>query len=407
MANESKAHMTFTSAQGNPFWEWDNTDKLHMTFLMQLDHKVDGDKLLESMRETYEVWPLLKDAFIEDSEGMLSFVENDKPLQVFNSPALVAPGAGMNADRLAAVTYYEDKLGITGMHSFFDGGSVQLIMSDMLSRYFKKYYGSDLDTGFEPLSPGAGDKPEYATFYAFNKDILSRPFEYRDPIDIPQEVFKDLGMDYGPNLALSFYVIEMPSDEFIAYCKKHGASPSIMMYALFAQTVKNLHPENELPITANNTMNIRRALGLDLSLSGQTMGNLLVATKEDMDLSLSELCQKVRESFNKQRELDFMLSRARDMANQIPSLDFKLTGSLQYMGRQSFGEATKHLLHYGVYEDMQSNVLGFELNGVFSIELMLGTVGKKYADEMCAILNAAGVNAKIAEHTEALPSEIR
>ena len=405
MSKDYVIHQKFMPAASNPFWDWDTSGKLHMTFKLKLDHEINGDMLLDALKETYDVWPVLKDALIVDSDGILCFAENPEPIKVHNSPSVVSPGAGLNADRPAAVTYYGDTLYVTGMHTFFDGGSAMMILKDMTSRYLKKYYGDDLDVGTLPQA-GEGDKPEYMKFYAANERIAALPFEYKEPVERPKEVFVDNDMDYGPDLALARCLIECPNDEFIAFCKKNGMNPSVMLFVLFAKAVHKLNPDNDLPITANNTMNIRHALGLDMSIMGQTMGNLQCVKHEDMELPLDELGKKLRAAFDAQRDMNFILSRVDDMKNGIGSLAFKLSASLQYMGSIKYGDGNKHIKDFTMYGDLHQNIIGYELNGTFSIGLLLGAVSRKYAETILDMLKSSGVNAAISEYTEALPAEI-
>ena len=394
----------FMPADGNPFWDWDTSGKLHMTFSVGLDHEVDGDLLLEALKETYAVWPMLDDAFIVNGDGMICFAQNKAPLKVFNSPAIYSPLAAENGSRLAALTYWKNTVSITGLHSYFDGGSAVMILRDAVTRYLKKYYGEDLDVGYLPAA-GEGDRPEYGVFYAMNPEILSLPFERKEGVEIPQVVFDDPEMDYGPNFALSQYVITCDNDEFIAFCKKNGANPSVMLFILFAKAVFKLHPENDLPVTGNNTMNIRHLLGLDMSMMGQTMGSLFKTAKEDMDLPLPEFAKKLRASLDAQRDRDFILSRAEDMSRGIMSLDFKLSLSIAYMGSIKFGDATKHTNYFTAYSDLHKNMMAYELNGTFYIAVLTGLAGKKYAEAICAFLKDSGVRAEISGHTDELPAE--
>ncbi len=404
MSKEYVIRKKMWPAGGNPFWDWDNAGKLHMTFMIKMDHEINGDMLIESLKETYDVWPILKEALV-DIDGTICFALNDAPIKVHNNKTVVSPGKGINDDRMAAITYYGDTVYVTGMHTFFDGGSAMMILKDVVCRYMKKYYGDDLDVGELP-NAGDGDDPEYQTFYSANKRIAEIPYEYKDQIEIIPKVFVDPNMDYGPDYAVGRCVIECPNDEFIAYCKKNGANPSTMLFVMAAKSVFKLNPDNELPFTMNNTMNIRHIFGLDMSIMGQTMGNLLVAQKSDIETPVPEFAKKLRESFDAQREHNYIFSRVEDMRKGKSALAFKLSGSLQYMGSIKYGDANKHIKKFTMYGDLCRNVVAYELNGTFYISLMFGTASKKYADEFLDMLKNAGVSAEITEVTDRLPSEI-
>ena len=162
MSKEYVIRKKMWPAGGNPFWDWDNSGKLHMTFMIKMDHEINGDMLLESLKETYDVWPILKDALV-DIDGTICFALNDAPIKVHNNKTVVSPGKGINDDRMAAITYYGDTVYVTGMHTFFDGGSAMMILKDVVCRYMKKYYGDDLDVGELP-NAGDGDDPEYQKY---------------------------------------------------------------------------------------------------------------------------------------------------------------------------------------------------------------------------------------------------
>ena len=403
----SEIHRELGTADTNFFWKWDNEPKQHMTFKVQLDHQVNGENLLAALEETADIWFILRDKLIEDADGRIVFVQSDQPMKVHCDPVIVSPGAGLNEDRVLAVTYYDQTVSFTGMHSFFDGGSLLMLMKNILCRYFKKQFTETMDVGVLP-GHDDGANPENIMFYAEIQRIAEMPFERISPVPYSEQVFTEPDMKYGSNGELSLVEVQVPKDEFLKYCKENGANPSIMLFLLFARAAYRLNPETDLPVTVNNTMNLRPVLGLESAIMGESMGTYLeVGKKQLLETPLKELATMLRADFNHQRSKDYILSRIDDMRRGVHSPQYQDTISLAYMGTIDYGDATTHIKHISAYNDSPRNLDMLELNGVFHIYIQFGIAGRKYAETFTKMLMEENVHAEITQIVDALPFEVR
>ena len=406
MNNQPVIDKVLGTATTNPFWKADNEQSIHMTMKVDLDHEIEADKLLKALEDTCDVWPILRDEFVEMPDGRICMVQSNKPLKIHHSPVAVAPGAGQNENRILAVTYDGKSVFFTGMHAFFDGGSVLMLMRNVISRYLSAYAGRPLKTGKLPAK-GEGDKAEYSEFYAVNSKVMGLPFQKADPLPIVSPIFKDPRLCYGVDQEVAFVKLAMPSDPFMAFCKQSGATPSVMLFTLFAKAMFLLNSDAELPVVANNTMNIRKALGLELSLLGQTMGSQLVMEKTALDRPLPEVAKELRSMLDVQRSTDYILSRADDMRQHIPSLSFKYSFAVVYLGKMDFGEATQYVKDLDFYSDSVKNVGMYEMRNTFEMFIQFGCASEDYAHAVMDILKEAGVPSEIVYTARKLPAEIR
>lgn len=399
-------HKYMGSVDINPFWDGDCKAKQHMTMIMRLDHEIDGSELLTSFEETLNVWPLLKDSFIVEDDGIY-FVENKSPIKVHKNTSIVAPGEGLNDNRLLAVSYNGDIVSFSGMHSYFDGGSVLMLVKGTICRYLKLHYNHDLEVG-HLITPEEGNRPENYDYYAFRQEITDLPFERKEPIPRYYNCFNDPKMVCGANEEISLEVITMPADQFMSLCKSNGSNPSVMLFIIFAKAAYAVNQDLDAPITANNTINIRHMVGMDAAIMGQTIGSDLALTKEKLEnMPLPELVRELRDMLNIQRSRDYILSRTEEMRNGVIQADYKPTVTLAYMGELNYGECTRFIKEFTAYNDSVSSINMLELHGNFNIFIQLGQASSAYAASMNKILNELGVSASITSSIPALPDEVR
>lgn len=400
-------HKYLGQADINPFWQGDCKAKQHITMIMHLDHEIDGNELRTALEETLDVWPILKDSFIKDDDGGLYFVENNAPVKVHKNAAVVAPGEGLNDNRLLAVTYNGDTVTFSGMHSYFDGGSMLLLMRGTICRCLRLHYNQNFEAGYLP-TPEDGKKAENYDYFAFRPEIIDLPFERKETIPRYYDCFNDPRMVSGENDEISREVITMPSDEFISLCKSIGSNPSVMLFILFAKAACALNRELDAPVTANNTINVRSMLGMNAAIMGQTIGSDLAVTKEKLEnMPLPEVVKELRDMLNIQRSRDYLLSRVEDMRNGVIDAEYKPTITLAYMGDLNYGECTRFIKDFSIYNDAVSSIDMLELHGNFNIFIHLGQASSDYACAMKNILNELGVSASIKSSTTALPGEVR
>ncbi|MCF0132839.1 MAG: hypothetical protein HUJ72_03125 [Blautia sp.] len=407
--NQPIRHKCCGPAGPNFFWQGEKDSGYHIRFEVRLDHEINGGMLQEAYEETMHVWPMLMDAFVEEDDGFLYFEENDRPLKVHHNPMPVAPGHGLNADRLLAVSYDGDTLYFSGMHVFFDGGSVMKLAKGVLCRYLKLYSGKDFPVQDLPV-PGEGDKPEYYDFYMMREDILSLPYEYQEEVYKPASFAHEPGFAMKEKETYNMCRVAVNAQDFMKYCKENNASPSIMFFLLLAKTFYRLHPEETLPVTTNITRDIRSTLGLEMSIMGQAFGTDIFVEREDLEqLPLSEAAGKVKASMACQRKKDYLLSRVHDtMSTREPGEYIPSTiGTLAYLGRLDYGEYTGYIKDFSISYGTSSNVNIVDLNGIFHIDVQLGEATQPYAETLLKLFRENGIEAMIIRETGPIPSEVR
>ena len=385
----------------NPFWNFDTTSPYPMTMRVKLDHEINGQELRDAFEEALSVWPYLKDSFQVEEDGNIYFVENTNPLKVHHTEAIVAAGPS-NDNRVLSLSYWKDTLTFTGLHSFFDGGSIFMIMRITICRYLSTHYGKNYDVGPLP-APGDGAKEENYEFYVQRADIAAQPYEYKDAIWTSADCFMDPKTKNQQGKPLAISRVEIPESEFISYCKKHGANPTVMFAILFAQTVYKLYPEENHPFAGIVTMDIRKNIGIPMAIMGQSSAMMLEISREELaSRPLEDIVKDKREKMDAQRSKDYLLSRADDMRHAKLFMQNNYSLRLSYFGAFNYGECTPHIKDVITYNDAFDEVHMFALNGSLRIDIMCGTVAEDYANTICQILNEAGVGAKVTQNHKAL-----
>lgn len=402
-----KNYLCMGSAKTNPFWELDEIRNVHMLFRLELDHEIDGALLQEAYEKTLDVWPMLKHAFVLEEDGNLYFAEDPEPLRVHHSPRVVAPGHGLNADRLLAVTYDGNMVSFSGMHAYFDGGSVLMLIRGILCRYLALYYKNDAYADGLPTAK-QGDQPRNYGFYAADSQIAAMAFERKEAVLPPKRCIAPQEPDFSPGHRTSLCELFIPSEQFLAYCKSNSASPSIMLFLLFAKAAYELNPNAAEPVMANNTMNLRGLLGMENAIMGQSMGSFLWTDRKELaGETLSSLAVQQKALMNEQRDRDYVLSRIDEMRTGTGQAVCEPTVTLAYMGKLDYGACTSHIRAVSACIDVCACVHMLALHDGFYIDFQLGEKSREYAEAVGAMLKREGVSAEITKSIEALPEEIR
>ena len=392
-----KLHKNIGPKAMNIFWEWDQIAPYPMTVRIRLDHEIDGEELRGAFEESLSVWPFLKDSFLPQEDGNIYFVENDHPIQIHHTGDIIAAGKGPNDNRVIALSYDRDVLSFTGLHSFLDGGSLFMVMKGTLCRYLARHFDGIREVKLLP-GPGDGDAPENYEFYIFRKDTASMPYEYKEPYLSLENCFVDARTKKQEGTPLVLSRVEVESDEFIAYCKKNGANPSVMLVILMAQAVYRNNPEEQRPFAGLITMNIRHALGIDMAIMGQSSAMIIDVTRDELENGpLPDLIRDKRACMDAQRSRDYLLSRADDMRHAKPFMREQYTFRLSYFGEFDYGEYSSHVKDILTYNEAYDEVHMFSINGRLFIDLQLGSITEEYVNAVVSILREAGVNAKAAD----------
>ncbi len=398
----------------NFFWALDEIKKIHMTFRIRLDEKVDRKLLRDALEETLQIWPILMDGLIRSDENTLSFVENSEPVRVFESDNIIVAGAGAAADRICTFTVSKGNIiTFSGLHSFLDGGSALKIIDGTLRRYYaKKYERPDTLEGM-PTTQECDLQDNY-TIYRFNDRIQNEPYEWKEAFPFPEKVALDQNMAFNDDKDVMISRVMFPAADFIQYCKACGCNPTVMLSVLFAKTLYRLNPEMKLPVNCRNTMDLRKCLGLENSIIGQTHAiDLVIDPDELSNMSMPELCGKLRKEFKEKQDKNYLLSRMHEKSTQkktIKSFVESETVSVAYFGKVNFGEITPHITDMICYNEECRKIHMFDLNGTMIMDFLFGLATEDYVNEYAKVLREAGIKAYVADVSCAwmpLPKETR
>ena len=260
---------------------WPEGQPFYMTHSFTLDEEVSPEALKKALDATLQVWPYLTLAVVK-KDGAYYLSENSLDFVIRRTADRIEPSTEESNFHAVTICYEGRKLNFYVDHVLTDGLGWRMA----LQTFFYYYYctldgtGYPVPEGVRTIGDGAApDEQEDAYMKtpaavprgviagAVEKNIFSCP-EY--PADKAVYMAEDCG----------HYVIQVPSEEFMACAKTLKGSPNSMMIQILSQSMQKLHPENRLPVAFWIPISVRAAMGNTNSLLHQAVPTIWYADPE-------------------------------------------------------------------------------------------------------------------------------
>lgn len=277
---------------------WPEGQPFYMTHSFTLDEEVSPEALKKALDATLQVWPYLTLAVVK-KDGAYYLAENSLDFVIRRTADRIEPSTEESNFHAVTICYEGRKLNFYVDHVLTDGLGWRMA----LQTFFYYYYCTLDGTGY-PVSEGvrtigdgaAPDEQEDAYMKtpaavprgviagAVEKNIFSCP-EY--PTDKAVYTAEDCG----------HYVIQVPSEEFMACAKTLKGSPNSVMIQILSQSMQKLHPENRLPVAFWIPISVRAAMGNTNSLLHQAVPTIWYADPELIadDSNAGEINRQIRD----------------------------------------------------------------------------------------------------------------
>ena len=277
---------------------WLEGQPFYMTHSFTLDEEVSPEALKKALDATLQVWPYLTLAVVK-KDGAYYLAENSLDFVIRRTADRIEPSTEESNFHAITICYEDRKLNFYGDHVLTDGLGWRMA----LQTFFYYYYctldgtGYPVPEGVRTIGDGAApDEQEDAYMKApaavprgviagaVEKNIFSCP-EY--PTDKAVYTAEDCG----------HYVIQVPSEEFMACAKTLKGSPNSMMIQILSQSMQKLHPENRLPVAFWIPISVRAAMGNTNSLLHQAVPTIWYADPELIadDSNAGEINRQIRD----------------------------------------------------------------------------------------------------------------
>ena len=393
---------------------WPEGQPFYMTHSFTLDEEVSPEALKKALDATLQVWPYLTLAVVK-KDGAYYLAENSLDFVIRRTADRIEPSTEESNFHAVPLCYEDRKLNFYVDHVLTDGLGWRMA----LQTFFYYYYCTLDETGY-PVPEGvrtigdgaAPDEQEDAYMKtpaavprgviagAVEKNIFSCP-EY--PTDKAVYTAEDCG----------HYVIQVPSEEFMACAKTLKGSPNSVMIQILSQSMQKLHPENRLPVAFWIPISVRAAMGNTNSLLHQAVPTIWYADPELIadDSNAGEINRQIRDhlrdfcapdNIRKQCGMMHMIvegirrSVATGRLGQVTTLK---AGQEQYsvlassLGTLAAGEygSRIHMDAFRVMPGKSLNVYIMETGGSFYISLTLGAKTDAYAKAAAAYMTELGM----------------
>ncbi len=277
---------------------WPEGQPFYMTHSFTLDEEVSPEALKKALDATLQVWPYLTLAVVK-KEGAYYLAENSLDFVIRRTADRIEPSTEESNFHAVTICYEGRKLNFYVDHVLTDGLGWRMA----LQTFFYYYYctldgtGYPVPEGVRTIGDGAApDEQEDAYMRtpaavprgviagAVEKNIFSCP-EY--PADKAVYTAEDCG----------HYVIQVPSEEFMACAKTLKGSPNSVMIQILSQSMQKLHPENRLPVAFWIPISVRAAMGNTNSLLHQAVPTIWYADPELIadDSNAGEINRQIRD----------------------------------------------------------------------------------------------------------------
>lgn len=277
---------------------WPEGQPFYMTHSFTLDEEVSPEALKKALDATLQVWPYLTLAVVK-RDGAYYLAENSLDFVIRRTADRIEPSTEESNFHAVTICYEGRKLNFYVDHVLTDGLGWRMA----LQTFFYYYYctldgtGYPVPEGVRTIGDGAApDEQEDAYMKtpaavprgviagAVEKNIFSCP-EY--PADKAVYTAEDCG----------HYVIQVPSEEFMACAKALKGSPNSVMIQILSQSMQKLHPENRLPVAFWIPISVRAAMGNTNSLLHQAVPTIWYADPELIadDSNAGEINRQIRD----------------------------------------------------------------------------------------------------------------
>ena len=277
---------------------WPEGQPFFMTHSFTLDEEVSPEALQKALDSTLQVWPYLTLAVVK-KDGAYYLAENSLDFVIRRTADRIEPSTEESNFHAVTICYEDRKLNFYVDHVLTDGLGWRMA----LQTFFYYYYctldgtGYPVPEGVRTIGDGAApDEQEDAYMKtpaavprgviagAVEKNIFSCP-EY--PTDKAVYTAEDCG----------HYVIQVPSEEFMACAKALKGSPNSVMIQILSQSMQKLHPENRLPVAFWIPISVRAAMGNTNSLLHQAVPTIWYADPELIadDSNAGEINRQIRD----------------------------------------------------------------------------------------------------------------
>lgn len=360
---------------------------------IRMRDKVTGSYLQVALTNTARRFPYLTQKLVEKG-GAYYLHRDDNSMVAVKTDKFRTLGSMATGYHLLDVTYIGNCIRVAFHHGLCDGRGVMPFIETLLydyccQKYHKKFSSEGIRLAGEPI-------PEEETVEPFTKE-----FYEVDETAVQQVEHDGFALPESTSMPEGCYHSEILLDEntFVQAARAIGATPTLLAAMLLSRCILELNPQAEKPVVCNLAMDLRSAIGKELTHRNCVGTAYLPYTAQDKTAAPEELARRYRELLAAQREPNAVkaaLNKQIGLFNkldELPSLEEKRklmsffngmvnnTYVISYMGRLRLNDYAQYVESAHFFSD---TICGLTVNmvaaaGKLSFEVLQGFPNAGYA----------------------------
>lgn len=276
---------------------------------IRMQDRVAHTALQTALEQTIERYPYFRVRY-EEQNGDFYAIENELPLEAFETDALIPLGGTENHYYLIGVTHHGRNIDVSFHHGLADGRGVKSFVETLIYNYCQAAYGSCADsegilTNDEPMTDTETAEPCGEKYPVDRSRLHKIEGVSRKGFALPETK--------EPKASHRRYELKFAQEDFIRLCKQNGASPVVMLSVMMSRAIRALYPENGEVINSNFPVDARQALGAEGTYKNCVKSISLPYGAAEQEMSAEALCKHYKTLMNEQREPE----RCKDEFNKI------------------------------------------------------------------------------------------
>lgn len=372
---------------------------------IRMKDKVTGSYLQAALTNTTTRYPYMTEKLVE-KDGSYYLHKNDHSMVAVKTDKFRPMGSMATGYHLLDVTFFGNSIRVAFHHGLCDGRGVKPFIETLLyyycrQKYHKEFSSQGIRLAGEPIDERETMEPFAEEYYPV------------DASKIPQVESNGFALPESTATPDACYHSELIVDEniFVSAAKAVHATPATFAAILLSQCVLDLNPQADKPIICNMAMDLRAALGMELTHRNCVSSAYLPYAQADSLRDKTELASKYRTLLNIQRDSDAIkagLNKQIGMFNkldEIKTLEEKRqmlsffntminnTYVLSYMGKLQFNDYDKYVESAHLFSD---GIRGLTVNmvsagGKLSFDVLQGFSDKRYIQAFEKMLTPYGL----------------
>lgn len=371
---------------------------------LEMKDVVDGKYLQAAVDFSVARFPYFKSAILERG-GDFFFAENEMPFKVTNTRERRPLGSQELNFHMLDITYDENLIFVSFHHALCDGLGIKRFIEALMCYYCQFKYDIHVEGGYGILpQPGDTLDPFAGELYEVDSNV-EMPQVIRDGYELPEAPEK-MASD-----AEVRHVFILDNPQFMAYAKRFGASPAVMVALMMSKAIKTVHPEAEKPILCNMASSLRQGLDAPHTLKNAVSSIYLPYDETLSQQPLEDQVSHHRRLISQQKEKNYIRSSANRMIQMFHSLeklhtleekaaataffnDMKANSyTLSYLGRLDLEECQQYILSAQVYSSGNNGLLVnmMSVGNTISVEIIQSFENMCYVNEFAKTLEEADI----------------